>query len=58
MVRLLTGLAGDTAPQIEYAALAALRLAGIQPVSGREYYDGTALGLILDVVDNYPRQRT
>jgi hypothetical protein len=31
-----------------------LNLAGIYPVHGREYFDISALPLILDVVDNYP----
>jgi hypothetical protein len=54
VVRLMPGLLGDTAPAIERSALAALRLADIQPIRGREYYDGTALALVLDVADNYP----
>ena len=53
-VRLLTGLPGTVAPEIETAALAALRLAGVQPIRGREYYDASALALVLDVADNYP----
>ena len=39
---------------MESAVLAALRLADIMPVRGREYYDSDALALVLDVVDNYP----
>jgi hypothetical protein len=31
----------------------ALALAGIRPVKGREYYDISAMALVLDVVDNY-----
>ena len=38
------------------AACATLALAGIQPIRGREYYDISALPVIMDVVDNYPRQ--
>jgi len=53
-VRLLTGLPGDVAPGIERAALAALDLAGIKPIRGREYYDASALAVVLDIADNYP----
>jgi len=54
VIRVLTGLPGTTAPDIEQAVKAALRLAGTQPVRGREYYDVSALALVLDVADNYP----
>ena len=54
VIRVLTGLPGTTAPGMEQAVLAALRLAGIRPVRGREYYDADALALVLDVTDNYP----
>jgi hypothetical protein len=54
VVRLMTGLPGDAAPDLERAVLAALRLAGVAPVRGREYYDADAIALVLDVVDNYP----
>jgi hypothetical protein len=54
VIRALTGLPGTTAPDIERAVRGALRLAGIQPVRGREYYDASALALVLDVADNYP----
>jgi hypothetical protein len=50
----MTLLPGDIAPEIERAVLAALRLAEIRPVRGREYYDGAALAVVLDVADNYP----
>ena len=56
--RLLTGLPGDIASQLEDTVLETLRLAGVQPVYGREYYDAGALGLVLDVVDNYPWRLT
>jgi len=56
VVRLMTDLPGETAPDIERAVLAALHLAGVGPVRGREYYDIDALALVLDVVDNYPVQ--
>jgi hypothetical protein len=39
---------------MEQAVLAALRLADIAPLLGREHYDAAALALVLDVVDNYP----
>ncbi|MGH3233147.1 MAG: hypothetical protein ACRDOH_07805 [Streptosporangiaceae bacterium] len=54
VIRALTALPGTTAPDIERAVRAALRLAGIQSVRGREYYDVSALALVLDVADNYP----
>jgi hypothetical protein len=55
VVRLFTDLPGDTAPGIERAALAALNLARIEPIRGREHFDGSALAIVLDVADNYPR---
>ena len=54
VVRLVVGLPSDTAPAMEQAVLAALRLADIAPLHGREHYDAAALALVLDVVDNYP----
>jgi hypothetical protein len=54
VVRLMVGLPGTAAPEIESAALAALALAGFRPVRGREYYDVAALAVVLDVADNYP----
>lgn len=53
VLRLMTDLPGTTAPDIERAVIAALRLAGAEPVRGREYYDADALALVLDVADNY-----
>lgn len=44
------------AADLERAVVMTLRLAGIPPVQGREYYDIAALPVILDVVDNWPRQ--
>lgn len=52
VVRLLTDLPGTVAPDLERSVLAALRLAGEQPINGREYYDSSALALVLDVVDH------
>jgi hypothetical protein len=57
VIRVLIQLPDTTAPDIERAVLAALRLAGIQPIRGREYYDADALALVLDVTDNYPVPR-
>ncbi len=54
VVRLVVGLPSDTAPAMEQAVLAALRLADVAPLHGREHYDAAALALVLDVVDNYP----
>jgi hypothetical protein len=53
VVRLLTGLPGDMAPDMEDAVKAALRLTGLSPVKGREYFDLDALAVVLDIVDNY-----
>ena len=44
---------GTVAPEMEQAVMAALRLAGEQPVKGREYYDASVLALVLDIADNY-----
>lgn len=55
--RLMTGLPGNAAAEIEIAARAALRLARIKPIRGREYFDGSALAVVLDVADNYPISR-
>ena len=55
-VRLLPGLPGDTAPEMERAVMAALRLAGFKPVYGREHFSIDALALVLDIVDNYLTQ--
>jgi hypothetical protein len=54
-VLVLEGLPGTVAPEMEAAAIAALKLAGINPLRGREYYDAEALFIVLDIVDNYPR---
>jgi hypothetical protein len=54
VVRLMTGLSGTAAPEIETAALAALELAEYRPIKGREFYDAAALAVVLDVADNYP----
>ena len=54
IVRLMPGLPGDVAGEMERAVRAALTLADLRPVQGREHYDLTALAVILDMVDNYP----
>jgi hypothetical protein len=54
VVRLWVGLPGDLAPELERAALAALRLAGLAPIRGREYFDYRALPVVLDIADNWP----
>ena len=38
---------------MEQAVMAALRLAGMEPVHGREWFDIAALALVLDIADNY-----
>ena len=54
VVRLMTGLPGIMAPEIESAARATLALAEVIPVKGWEYYDISALAIVLDVADNWP----
>jgi len=57
VVRLAAGLPGSVAPDMERAVLATLRLAEAEPIRGREYYDGAALAVVLDVVDNWGELR-
>jgi hypothetical protein len=47
-VLVLEGLPGTLAPEIERKARAALALAGIKPLRGREYYERGALVLVLN----------
>jgi hypothetical protein len=54
VVRLLDGLGGDTAPDIEHDVKRTLRLAGLSAAFGREHFPIAALAVVLDVVDNYP----
>lgn len=54
VVRLLTNLSGDTAPLIERRVLSVLKLAGEQPIHGREYFNSHVLPTVLDIVDHYP----
>lgn len=52
--RFLSGLPGDTAPRLERHVGATLRLAGEEPVRGREYYPDHVTALVLKTVDTYP----
>ncbi|MFJ8017434.1 hypothetical protein [Streptomyces sp. NPDC096339] len=54
VIELLTGLPQGAGLDIERAVKGALRLAGVQPVRGAEYFDAAALALVLDIVDNHP----
>jgi hypothetical protein len=56
-VLVLEGLPGTVAPEIEAAAIAALKLAGIKSLRGREHYGAEALAIVMDIADNYPRDR-
>ena len=51
IVTTITGLPG--AADLERAVMATLQLAGVPPVRGREYYDLSALPVILDIADNW-----
>ena len=51
--RVVKRLDGIDAAALERAIFEALRLAEIPPVQGREYYDLSALPVILDIVDNW-----
>lgn len=53
IIRLITGLPDSVAMKIEAACREALRLAGAKPIRGREYFDGSALALVLDIADHY-----
>lgn len=55
VVRAITAF--TDAPKLESSILATLRLAGLAPVHGREYYDISALGVILDIADHWPATR-
>lgn len=52
VIRFETGLPG-VAAEIEQATIRALAGARMKPVRGREYYDLTALALILDIIDGW-----
>lgn len=53
-VRLKTGLPPGAARSLEKAVMAALKLAGIEPIRGLEHFQAAALPVILDIADNYP----
>jgi hypothetical protein len=52
-VLVLEGLPGTAAPEIERAAIAALALAGVKPLRGREHFGGEALAVVLDIAAGY-----
>lgn len=52
VIRKITAMAD--AADLERTVLATLRLAEIAPIQGREYYDISALPVILDVADHWP----
>lgn len=52
--RFLPDLANNVALSLERDVRAALRLAGMEPVRGREYYTASVTALVLDIVDHYP----
>lgn len=52
--RFLSALEDNVALSLERDVRAALRLAGEEPVRGREYYSAGVTALVLDVVDHYP----
>ena len=51
--RLIADLPGTLAEDTERAVRSALMLAGETPIQGREYFDASCLGLILDVADSW-----
>lgn len=51
VLRSLSGLADAAA--LELHVLKTLKAAGFKPVRGREYFDRSALAVILDIVDNW-----
>jgi hypothetical protein len=53
VVRLVTGLPGTVALDVENAVKSALTLAAEKPVRGREYFDVSCLALILDIADSW-----
>ena len=54
VVRLLTGLPGSAAHDIERSVKSTLRLAGETPALGYEYFGEHTLTTVLDIVDNFP----
>lgn len=53
-VLLFRDLPGDVALEIEQGVRATLRLAGIEPTEGREYFKDEALPIVLDIAENWP----
>jgi hypothetical protein len=53
VVRLVTGLPGTVAPDVERAAKTALAQAGEKPIRGKEYFDISCLAVVLDVADSW-----
>lgn len=51
VVRLITEM--DDSRTLESLVKSTLHDAGMEPIKGREYFDVSALALILDIVDNY-----
>ncbi|MYW04445.1 hypothetical protein [Streptomyces sp. SID3343] len=51
VLRAVSGLPNDAAPELERGILAALKEAGVHPVRGREYFPLSATDLILTLVD-------
>lgn len=54
VVRLMTNLPAGAARELEKAVIATLKLAGIDPIRGFEYFHAPALPVILDIIDHYP----
>lgn len=53
VVRLHEGLPGTTARDLERELLGLLRVSGVEPIRGREYFPAAALPTILYVVDDW-----
>lgn len=58
VLRLMIGLPGIVAPEMESAARAALALAGVIPLQGREHYDISALASAGDLRSSRNRATT
>jgi len=52
-VRVLTGMPEGEAADLEREVMTLLRIAGVQPVQGREYFPGPALNMIMYVVSGW-----
>lgn len=53
-VRLMKDLPAGVARELEKTMIATLKLAGVEPVRGFEYFHASALPVIVDIVDHYP----